>query len=331
MKREGVKLAAVGAVMLVMMSVPAYAGEWKQDAAGWWYESAGGSYLANQWEWIDGKCYYFGADGYMLTNTTTPDGSAVNGDGAWVVDGKVQGQTNDPEMYEKKVAKYIEEAHLDTSILTYNNENALSYTISIAYMYARNYYLTYIGDINPNIDPKYTKHQERELIDAVNAEIKAFVNSFDWQNSSETIKAAKVWERVAIGYHGNRYSLSECNYTTKLSVLVTNVGACENFAEAFDVLAKCVGLETVKYDPAPIHIANLVKVEEQWYKLDPTKGNENFQSILNCNAVDFETEYNRFAKEVYDEANGEEWYIMGQKFKNGEITEAEYDAWAATY
>lgn len=41
---------------------------------------------------------------------------------------------------EKKVAKYIEEAHLDTSILTYNNENALSYTISIAYMSARNYY-----------------------------------------------------------------------------------------------------------------------------------------------------------------------------------------------
>jgi len=41
---------------------------------------------------------------------------------------------------EEKVAKYIEEAHLDTSILTYNNENALSYTISIAYMAARNHY-----------------------------------------------------------------------------------------------------------------------------------------------------------------------------------------------
>ena len=41
---------------------------------------------------------------------------------------------------EETVAKYIEEAHLDTSILTYNNENALSYTISIAYMNARNYY-----------------------------------------------------------------------------------------------------------------------------------------------------------------------------------------------
>ena len=43
---------------------------------------------------------------------------------------------------EETVAKYIEEAHLDTSILTYNNENALSYTISIAYMAARNHYTT---------------------------------------------------------------------------------------------------------------------------------------------------------------------------------------------
>lgn len=41
---------------------------------------------------------------------------------------------------EEAVEKYIEEAHLDTSILTYNNENVLSYTISIAYLYARNYY-----------------------------------------------------------------------------------------------------------------------------------------------------------------------------------------------
>jgi len=41
---------------------------------------------------------------------------------------------------EELVARYIEEAHLDTSILTYNNENALSYTISIAYINARNHY-----------------------------------------------------------------------------------------------------------------------------------------------------------------------------------------------
>ncbi|WP_296876223.1 AAA family ATPase [Thomasclavelia sp.] len=41
---------------------------------------------------------------------------------------------------EETVARYIEEAHLDTFILTYNNENALSYTLSIAYICARNHY-----------------------------------------------------------------------------------------------------------------------------------------------------------------------------------------------
>ena len=41
---------------------------------------------------------------------------------------------------EKAVARYIEEAHLDTSILTYNNENALAYTLSLAYITARDHY-----------------------------------------------------------------------------------------------------------------------------------------------------------------------------------------------
>ena len=41
---------------------------------------------------------------------------------------------------EEAVARYIEEAHLDTSIHIYNNENALSYTLAIAYIYARNHY-----------------------------------------------------------------------------------------------------------------------------------------------------------------------------------------------
>ena len=41
---------------------------------------------------------------------------------------------------EEAVARYIEEAHLNTSILTYNNENALSYTLALAYIYARNHY-----------------------------------------------------------------------------------------------------------------------------------------------------------------------------------------------
>lgn len=39
-----------------------------------------------------------------------------------------------------KVAEYIQEAHYETSILQYNDENALSYTISLAYIAAKEFY-----------------------------------------------------------------------------------------------------------------------------------------------------------------------------------------------
>ena len=41
---------------------------------------------------------------------------------------------------EEAVAKGMEEAHLNTSHLQYNDENALSYTVSLAYYSARQYY-----------------------------------------------------------------------------------------------------------------------------------------------------------------------------------------------
>ena len=59
---------------------------WKQDDNGWWIENPDGSYLMNQWYQSpeSGLWYYMGADGYMLTNTTTPDGCMVNADGVWI-------------------------------------------------------------------------------------------------------------------------------------------------------------------------------------------------------------------------------------------------------
>ena len=38
------------------------------------------------------------------------------------------------------MAKAVEEAHFESSYLQYNDENALSYTISLAFYVARNYY-----------------------------------------------------------------------------------------------------------------------------------------------------------------------------------------------
>ena len=58
---------------------------WKQDSRGWWIANPDGSYLINQWYQspASGLWYYMGADGYMLTNTITPDGYRVNADGVW--------------------------------------------------------------------------------------------------------------------------------------------------------------------------------------------------------------------------------------------------------
>lgn len=74
------------------MSMIAYAGQWKQDTTGWWYQRENGSYPANEWNWIDGKCYYFTPAGYCLLNGTTPDGWQVDSTGAWIVNGVVQTQ-----------------------------------------------------------------------------------------------------------------------------------------------------------------------------------------------------------------------------------------------
>lgn len=61
-------------------------GSWMNDSKGWWIQNTDGTYLVNAWYQAPstGLWYYMGVDGYMLTNTTTPDGCTVNGDGVWV-------------------------------------------------------------------------------------------------------------------------------------------------------------------------------------------------------------------------------------------------------
>ena len=88
------------AVALSLFSTtPVFAGQWRQDAKGWWWQSSKSDdpadYPTGEWRWIDGnqdgiaECYRFDKDGYILTNTSI-DGSDIDGNGAWVIDGVVQ-------------------------------------------------------------------------------------------------------------------------------------------------------------------------------------------------------------------------------------------------
>ena len=79
-------------------------GAWLKNDVGWWYCNADRSYPVNQWQYINNYWYFFNASGYMvtgwvqwnnvwyyccdsgemLTNTRTPDGYYVDGNGAWI-------------------------------------------------------------------------------------------------------------------------------------------------------------------------------------------------------------------------------------------------------
>ena len=94
--RKKILTLVAAAAMTMAMSVTAFAAGWIQDSTGWWWDNGDGTWPANEWQWLDGnadgvaECYYFGADGYMLSNTVTPDGYYVRGDGAWEINSIAQ-------------------------------------------------------------------------------------------------------------------------------------------------------------------------------------------------------------------------------------------------
>lgn len=87
------KIAGLAALLSVSMGSISFAGEWKQDSKGWWYQKDDGSYYKNEWQWIDGnhdgvsECYCFDADGYMMSNVQIDSFQGINADGAWTIMG----------------------------------------------------------------------------------------------------------------------------------------------------------------------------------------------------------------------------------------------------
>lgn len=86
-----------------VLTMPVFAGTWKQDNVGWWYERDDKSLPISNWEQIDGSWYYFNEQGYMLSNqwlgnyylgstgamltNTVIDGYQIGADGAYIPSG----------------------------------------------------------------------------------------------------------------------------------------------------------------------------------------------------------------------------------------------------
>lgn len=90
--RHITKTALAVAIICSLSATPLFASGWQKNDTGWRFgtDDANTTWYSNGWQWIDSnndgiaECYYFDKDGYMLSNTTTPDGYIVNADGAWV-------------------------------------------------------------------------------------------------------------------------------------------------------------------------------------------------------------------------------------------------------
>ena len=83
MRRRNIVTMVLAAGLALSASFCSFAGEWKQDAKGWFYQNTDGSYLSDGWYWVGGRSYYFNSQGYCLTSATTPDGYTVDESGAW--------------------------------------------------------------------------------------------------------------------------------------------------------------------------------------------------------------------------------------------------------
>lgn len=125
-------LLMMAAALSMAMIVPAFADNpvgWRQTGNTWQYvKDASGSLYSNGWQWLDGnkdgisECYYFDANGNMLSNTTTPDGWQVNEGGAWIMNGVVQTKgaatqaagTNTQRPSSKEILDYLYRGRTDT-------------------------------------------------------------------------------------------------------------------------------------------------------------------------------------------------------------------------
>ena len=132
--KKKITVGIVTTAIALSMSMTAFAGQWKSDANGWWWQNDNGSYPTNTWQWIDGnndgiaESYYFGGNGYCLINTTTPDGYTVSTTGAWTVNGVVQTQS----VNASRVTDNTESASVAIATLTpVQNKNGIKVKDSI--------------------------------------------------------------------------------------------------------------------------------------------------------------------------------------------------------
>lgn len=314
MKKNFVKVLTLATLLSTFYPLTSFAGEWKSDNNGWWYQNDDGSYPKNTWQWIDGnkdgisESYYFNENGYLLTNTTK-DGYTVNGDGAWIVNGVVQTQgqqvttnlvqnTDDQYPLKGRVEKYLD-SYDGNYVWYWTGPNMIRKGVvpagmtGLSYVYQKaveDRNATYlVGTSGNGIDvlaklaglPATASMGTAEVNNLAN-EVETFLNSFDWRNASDLEKATRICNRI----HKASYDYDAANeadttgWSNSLSYgaygcLVNGKAVCQGYTEAANLLAMCVGLQTMEMGDVG-HTYPLFLVDGVWLANEPTTQNKYF-------------------------------------------------------
>ena len=245
--------------MVVGSNMTVFAAGWQQNTTGWWWQNDDGSWPANSWQWLDGngdgvaECYYFDGNGYMLANTTTPDGYTVNADGAWTVNGVVQAKNVGTGNTGVNHGANYDPAHplagqIDAWNLRLRKTSATAMgTMNVIGTWNVHAMLT--GQMDMYEEPTgYGADEQKATEQELYAWFCNWLNGMDFANMSEMQRAQAITEVMK----GVQYSTADTSdykgshfydHTDEYRVLISRKGICEEFAMTTMSLAKALGLK----------------------------------------------------------------------------------------
>ena len=263
---------ALATATMASQAMTAMAAEWKQNEIGYWYQEDNGSYPTNSWKWINGKCYYFDSNGYMLANTTTPDGYTVDATGAWTVNGAVQTQSTGQTSGTVHHNENYDPAHplagkIDEWRLRLTPE---SNALNTNYITTPNVHAMLTGQMEYYVEPTgYGVEEQKETEQALYNWFCNGLNGMDFENMSEMDRAKAI--RDVLG--SATYSLvSEDTYigqywlekSDPYRVIILKKGRCAEFAMTARYLAKSMGLKSAVYGSGE-HAVYYIQVDGTTY------------------------------------------------------------------
>lgn len=260
----------IATATMASQAMTAMAAEWKQNEIGYWYQEDNGSYPTNSWKWINGKCYYFDSNGYMLANTTTPDGYTVDATGAWTVNGAVQTQSTGQTSGTVHHNKNYDPAHplagkIDEWRLRLTPESNALNTLYITGL--PNVHAMLTNQMEYYVEPSgpYGVEEQKEVEQVLYNWYCNWLNSFDFENMSEMDRAKAI--KKVFSTKSYKIYRNEGNFTNNASykILIEGKGQCADFAMTARSLAKSMGLKSAIYGSGE-HTAYYIQINGVTYE-----------------------------------------------------------------